>query len=344
VLRFARIAPKCGIPETAALELIERMLASPPALTGAQRKALHFYASKILDRLRRYDEAFEQARLGHAADPVRFDPHAFRAQMNRQAAWFTPERLAALPKATHGWTQPVFIVGMPRSGSTLVEQILDGHGDVFGAGELLDLTQIVNRIATVSRGDIPGFLSSATPSQLDGLAGLYLSRVVTMAPPAARYITDKLPFNWMHLGVVSRLFPEARVIHVVRDPLDTCLSCYMTYFFDAVLYAADLRHLGMQYVDHVRLMDHWRTVLELPILEVSYEALIDQPEAQVRRMLEFLDLPWDERCVRFHENRRVADTASIDQVRQPLYRSSIGRWKHYESHLAPLIETLKELD
>lgn len=340
VMMYARLAPQTK-REAEAAERIEKSLKSP-SLPPPQRKGLHMYAAGLLDRLGRYDDAFDHARRGHAAYPLSYDPHAFRREMAQQVAWYTPHRLQSLPKATHGWTQPVFIVGMPRSGTSLVEQILDRHPEVAGAGELLDLTHVLRQTARQSGGGThQSFLEQATPSQLDAAAGLYLSRVASFAPQA-RCITDKQPFNWMWLGLVSRLFPEARVIHVVRDPLDTCLSCYLTHFNDSVTHASDLTHLGMNFVDQAKTMAHWRRVLELPILEVSYETLVADAEAQVRRMLEFLDLPWDHRCVRFHESDRFIGTASMHQVRRPLYSSSVGRWKHYERHLGPLVEALQD--
>jgi tetratricopeptide (TPR) repeat protein len=350
VMLFARVATRTK-REAEAVERIETMLQGP-SLLPPQRKGLHMSAAALLDRLGRYDDAFDHARLGHAAHAPAYDPHAFRRMMAQQRAWYTRERLRSLPTATHGWGQPVFIVGMPRSGTSLVEQILDRHPSVRGAGELLDLTHVLRHTAQQGggggggggSGSDPGahraFLERATPAQLDAVAGLYLSRVASFAPNA-RYITDKQPFNWMWLGLVSRLFPSARVIHVVRDPLDTCVSGYLTHFNESVLHASDLAHLGMNYADQTATMAHWRQVLDLPILEVSYEAVVAEPEAQVRRMLEFLDLPWDPACVRFHESDRYVATASMHQVRRPLYSSSVGRWRHYEKHLGPLREGLE---
>ena len=141
--------------------------------------------------------------------------------------------------------------------------------------------------------------------------------------------------------ITSGIIPRAHVIHIVRDPLDTCVSCYMTQMNQNVIDATDLRQLGVHYNDHLALMRHWRQVLDLPILEVSYERLVADPEGQVRRMLEFLKLPWDERCLNFHQNTRAVITASMHQVRRPMYNSSVGRWKHYERHLEPLKEGLK---
>jgi tetratricopeptide (TPR) repeat protein len=334
IIMFARFAPQAS-REIQALAWIDRRLASQP-LTPAQRKGLHMQAGLLLDRLGRYDEAFDQVRRAHAADPLPFDAQLFRRQVAHQASWFgTAERLLALPKATHAWTQPVFIVGMPRSGSSLLEQLLDAHPEVAGAGELVDMKGIAYHIDRRSGGAYPAFLARATPAELDAVAGLYLSRVAAMAP-SARCILDKQLFNWLHLGVISRLFPQARVLHVVRDPLDTCLSCYMTHMQQTIINAADLRQLGVHYNEHRALMSHWRHVLEIPILEVSYEALVAEPEAQVRRILSFLGLPWDERCLRFHDNRRAVITSSMHQVRRPMYSSSVGRWKHYDKHLGPL--------
>jgi hypothetical protein len=149
-----------------------------------------------------------------------------------------------------------------------------------------------------------------------------------------------MPGNLFGLGLAEVLLPGARVIHCVRNPLDTCLSCYMTYFAFGNEFSSDLSHLGAYYRDCRRMMEHWRRVLGLRILDVRYEDVVLDAEGQTRRMLEFLDLPWDDRCLRFHENARRVGTASNEQVRRPLYASSIGRWKHYEHHLTDLIAAL----
>jgi hypothetical protein len=338
-----RLQPRREHEQRAARE-VERTLAAP-GLPAAGRTALHFAAAGLFDRLGRYDDAFAQARLGNDAGRRPYDPVAHSAWVSRQIDYFTPERLAALPRASHGNRRPVFIVGMPRSGTSLVEQILDSHPSVAGRGELRALGRIAGALdaADASAGSYPESLESISVRRANRLAADYLTLLEGGVDPAkatARYVTDKMPANLFGLGLAEVLLPGARVIHCVRNPLDTCLSCYMTYFAFGNEFSADLSHLGAYYRDCRRMMDHWKRVLGLRILDVRYEDVVLDAEGQARRMLEFLDLPWDDRCLRFHENPRRVGTASNDQVRRPLYASSIGRWKHYEHHLGDLIAAL----
>jgi hypothetical protein len=158
--------------------------------------------------------------------------------------------------------------------------------------------------------------------------------------PDAAYVTDKMPHNFMYLGLVALLFPDCHVIHCTRDPLDMCLSCYTTHFAAGHEFSHDLRHLGLFYRDYERLMAHWEMVVNFPMVEMRYEAVVADLEGQARRLLGFLDLPWDERCLGFHRTHRAVATASTAQVRRPIYASSVGRWRKYEKHLGELIEAL----
>jgi hypothetical protein len=160
-----------------------------------------------------------------------------------------------------------------------------------------------------------------------------------LAPDAQR-ITDKMPHNFLRLGLIRLLFPGARIIHCVRDPRDTCLSCYFQGFNDSHDYAYDLEHLGIYYTQYRRLMAHWRRVLDPPMFELRYEALVEHPEPMSRALIDFCGLPWDERCLRFYESKRAVATSSYDQVRHPIYRGSLGRWRHYKRYLAPLLHAL----
>jgi len=339
---YQRIAPEIGHEEKA-LAFVNRVAGAPglpPGPTGGAM--LQFSAATLLDRLRRYDEAFERARLANdlAARALRrHDPAAFSAEVSAKINYFSRDRLAALPRAAHGSRRPVFVVGMPRSGTSLVEEILGSHPRVYGAGELQALRLVARDLSAAGGRKYPGSLAPASDAEAGRAAAQYLSAVDALAPGAERVI-DKQPFNFLLLGLVELLFPECRVIHCVRDPLDTCLSCYMTNFEQANAFKFDLGHLGSYYRDYHRLMVHWKSVLGVPILDVRYEDVVANLEGQTRRMLEFLDLPWDERCLRFHENLRVVHTASRDQVRRPVYGSSVGRWRRYEKHLRPLLEAL----
>ena len=333
---YARIAPRLG-REQHALEIIRSMLQLPAASAEARRR-LHFAAATLLDRLQRYDEAFEQARMAHRIWAKRYDPREYERAFNSRIDHATKDRLGSLPHAAPSGTRPVFIVGMPRSGTSLIEQILSCHPQVFAAGELDALTRTA---AMLDSGGVPypQSLERLSAEDANRLANHYLS-CVNPPSPAAAYFTDKMPLNFMYLDLVELLLPQSRVIHCTRNPLDTCLSCYMTDFSILQAFAEELPNLAHFYHNYQRIMNHWTGALTVPMLHVRYEDVVGDFEAETARILEFLGLPWDERCLRFHESKRPVATASRDQVRRPLYSSSVGRWKHYEKHLVPLAAML----
>jgi tetratricopeptide (TPR) repeat protein len=264
-----------------------------------------------------------------------------QADLNRFAGVqqvFTPERLSQF--AGHGDASdlPVFVVGMPRSGTTLVEQILGSHPDVQAAGELMALATAIaeTRGGQSAAPDAPG-------SALRRLAEAYLSRVRPLAQGKRRLI-DKLPANFENAGLISLALPNARIIHCRRDPVDTCLSCYATKFIFGQAFTYDLGELGGYYRGYARLMEHWRAHLPPDrFLEVRYEDVVNDLEGQARRLVAFLGLDWDEACLTFHQMRRPVRTASVSQVRRPLYQGSVGRWRPYARHLAPLLAALGDL-
>ncbi|HEX4095708.1 MAG TPA: sulfotransferase, partial [Caulobacteraceae bacterium] len=245
----------------------------------------------------------------------------------------TIQRLAGAGDPTE---RPVFIIGMPRSGTTLVEQILASHPRVHGAGELPLMGQLAVRLPRA--GD--GLIEALSPGELARLGGEHAARLEALAPEAAR-ITDKLPGNFLFAGLIHLMLPNARIIHCVRDPLDTCFSCYETRFAEGNAFAYDQRELGLHYRAYAQLMEHWRTVLPPDrFTEVRYENVVADLETQARRLLTFCGLDWDESCLDFHQTRRNIWTASAAQVRRPLYGSSVGRARAYEAWLGPLIEAL----
>ena len=176
---------------------------------------------------------------------------------------------------------------------------------------------------------------------LNSLAQNYLDEICSHSGDSIR-VTDKMPGNFWHLGLIDILFPKARIIHCLRNPLDTCLSCYFHYFGTSHPYAYDLSDLGDYYRKYMRIMRHWKKVLRIPVLDVDYEAMVRDQEGVSRKLLEFCDLPWDPVCLSFYESGRTVSTASSSQVRKPLYSSSVGRWKHYEKYLSPLREALED--
>jgi len=336
-LALANAAPGAGeVPR--AVEALDRALASPDAAPPLRTTAM-FALGRLLDSSGDYDRAFDVIQKANRSKPVRFDPDAFEAAVSEMIGNWSRESAEASPRVDQpGSERIMFIVGMPRSGTSLVEQILGAHPAVRACGELTLIREVVDDLTG-------GFNTSGTPlltdpSTLDEprlrrAAKQYLADVAARDRSAERF-TDKMPSNLLHLGLISRMLPDAKVIHVQRDPLDACLSCYFHEFGSGNAFAYDLEHLARFRRCCEALMAHWRTVLDVAIHEISYEALVENPETGVREMLDDLGLAWDEGCLRFHESNRVARTASRDQVRRPITNSSIGRWRRYEGRLGPL--------
>jgi tetratricopeptide (TPR) repeat protein len=334
----ARLAPRLGRKSQAIDEVMAALAA--PVGEARFRRQLHFAAAGLLDRMQRYTEAFEQARRAHTILRPPYDAIQRQAEIERRIEYWTADRVRSQSRATHASRRPLFIVGMPRSGTSLIEQILACHSRVFGAGEL----DALGRSATMldSTGlPYPRSLETLSPAAANQIGGAYLAAIAAL-DSRADYVTDKMPLNFAYLDLVEVLLPHSRVIHCMRDPLDNCLSCFITDFAVPYDFASDLRSLGGFYRLHERLMNHWKQVLSIAILEVKYEDVVENLEGQARRMLEFLKLPWDPKCLDFHANPRHVATASRDQVRRPLYSSSVGRWKHYEPQLSELIEALRQ--
>jgi hypothetical protein len=230
---------------------------------------------------------------------------------------------------------PVFVVGMPRSGTTLIEQILASHPLVHAAGELRTLDGLSDAIA-----GFPASVAGLSDAQLKALGEAYLARVAPLAA-GRRHVVDKMPSNFLLCGLIRLILPEAKIIHSRRDPVDTCLSCYAKLFAGEQAFTYDQTELGRFHRAYQALMAHWRSVLPAShFIEVDYEAVVDDIEGQARRMLDFLGLPWDARVLKFHETERPVRTASVNQVREPIYRTSARRWKKHAPQLGPLLAAL----
>ncbi|MDA0703165.1 MAG: sulfotransferase [Proteobacteria bacterium] len=340
---FARISPEAPDASIAALEAA----LAKPGLHAEDRRTAAFALGETLDRAGRFDEAFARYREGNALAAARraYNAAATAALFARIEGVFDEAFFAAGGEAAGSPDpRPVFIVGMPRSGTTLVEQIAASHPRVHGAGEHDDLGRIAAALAETSQAGQPFPEGART---LTGEAALsaaerYLAAIARDAGDALR-ITDKMPTNFRFLGLAARLFPRARVIHIRRGALDTCLSCYMQDFTGALDFSNELEGLGHHYRLYDRLMRHWRNCLPIPMLELRYEDLVADLDSKAREIVDFLGLEWDSRCLRFHETERAVLTASTWQVRTPLYASAIGRWRNYERHLGPLRDALGSL-
>ena len=260
----------------------------------------------------------------------RYDPAARERRVDDAIRVFTREAFAALSGSRSESVKPVFVVGMMRSGTSLIEQIIASHPDAYGAGELPFWNDAADRHETVVRNRMPG-------EQIrKQLAAACLSTLDALSPQALR-VVDKSNFNSDHLGLIHAVFPRARMVYVRRDPIDTCLSCYFNQFSSTHNFKLDLADLAHYYREHQRMVAHWRAVLPADtLLEVPYAELVEDQAGWTRRILEFIGLEWDDRCMDFHTASRPTVTASFWQVRQKIYKQSVGRWRRYEKFIGPL--------
>jgi tetratricopeptide (TPR) repeat protein len=316
------------------------------------RMRLHFALGKAYADLGDYPRAFENMQRGNAEKraTVSYDEAAMMELFDRTEAVLTRDRVR--DKAGNGIplgdpsTLPIFVIGMPGSGTTLVEQILASHHDVHGAGELSTFSELVGSVYGPDGRLVgyPDFVAECDNEVFEAIGSHYAAALHEFAPQAQR-VVDKMPSNFIFAGLIHLALPNARIIHVVRDPIDTCVSCYFRLFTGSLDHTYDLGELGRFYRRYQQLMDHWRAVLpEGRMLEVRYEDVVGDLEALARRLLTHCGLDWDPHCLRFHQTDRRVRTASAMQVRQEIYRSSIGRWRDYRPYLGPLLQELLPAD
>lgn len=310
--------------------LIQRLRTTlaAPSLPNADRAELGFALGRALDEVEAYDDAFAAYReantASRAATGARYDRAAQEAFVERSIAAFS----APAPAAPTG-RAPVFILGMFRSGSTLVERILAAHSGVISGGEL----PLIPRLAA-SISPYPKAVSEASAAQIETWRQAYLGALGT-ARPGDGLITDKRPDNFLHIGLIKTLFPEARIIHTVRDPLDVSLSNFFLHLDPSMAHATGLSDIAHWLGQHDRLMAHWKRLYP-DILTVDYDALVAEPRPIIAQILTHCGLNWEDSVLDFHKTGGAVRTASVWQIRQPLYQRSSGRWRHYEAHLAPL--------
>lgn len=287
----------------------------------------------------RYDSGCKLRRPHESYDPVQTE-----AVHDRIVEVITPELIEAA--APHGDQRqdPIFIVGLPRSGSTLIEQILASHSMVDGTHELPDLPRVIKTINQwqVQGKGYPDALSLLEPVHIAELGAQYLDSTQRWRKEAPRF-TDKMPNNFSMVGLLAMILPNARIINARRHPLDSCMGSYKQLFYRGQTFTYDLVELGEYYLEYQRMMDHWHAILPGRVLDVHYEDMVADQENQTRRLLEYCDLPWEDACLRFYETDRAVNTASSEQVRQPIYSKSINSWRRFETQLAPLIEILEPL-
>jgi tetratricopeptide (TPR) repeat protein len=327
-----------------------RQLLAEPDLTAARRGNLHFGLAQVLDARKEYAAAADHLRQANALAREQshkrgqgYDAALHATFVERLRVTFDPAffpRTAGFGVASE---RPVFIVGLPRSGTTLTEQVLARHSQVFGAGELRLARDGFEQMAGPGGSEADAFtaLARLDAAAAQRLAGRHLAKLGELDAAAAR-VVDKMPDNYLYLGFLTALFPRARFIHCRRDLRDVAVSCWMTNFRH-IRWANDPEDIAGRFAEYERLMAHWRLVLPVPVLEVDYEETVADLEGVARRLVAWCGLEWEPACLAFHEGKGPVRTASVSQVRQPIYRRSVARWKHYEPALAELFARLPKV-
>lgn len=323
------------LPPARVSALLEKALRAP-GLHRFERRGLMFMQAALLQKLAKPAEAFAAGARANAEAGVVYEKDQVNQRFDRLRNTFSLARLTKLSRSTVTDPTPLFIVGMPRSGTTLVEQILDSHPDVAGGGELSGIPGAARALL-----GYPDGLEGLNTDDLNAIAHDYLAMLRDISG-TARFVTDKMPINAEHLGFIWQLFPQARVIHCQRHPLAIGLSCFFQNFRTGNEFTFSLDGFAHYYRHYHALMEHWKATLNLPIHDLRYEQLVAQPRERIETLLDFCDLPWDDACLAFDKNQRFVDTLSYAQVRQPLTHEPSARHQKYARELKPLAEALAD--
>jgi tetratricopeptide (TPR) repeat protein len=324
------------------LNKMERMLehSMPPS----SRDCIQFSLGKIYDDLGEWESAFDHYRQGNQLIHVIYDEQQHKKEVSSLVKFFDAELFRKFEGWGHPSSSPVFIVGMPRSGSTLIDQMLSSHPDVFSLGEHIGLWDQIRSLCKSSgkTGTFPECLAQTTQDELYTTANLHLEEIRKLSPENTLRIVNKQLSNYLKLGAIALLFPKCKIIHIQRNPLDTCLSNYFQRFEypDTISWAFDLKNIGFAYTQYHRCMQHWKAHLPVPIFNINYEDLVTNTEENAKNLIDFCGLDWDPQVLEFYTQQRSVRTASVTQVRQPVHNKSVSRWEHYADHLQPLVTSL----
>ena len=317
-----------------AVELLDTEVLKP-GLADATRRTSLYLRAKACDRLKRYDDAWESAAQANAIGDPQFDSALYTEAVGALMQHWTRATMQDFPSSRSTSEVPVFIAGMPRSGTSLLDQIIDAHAQAAGVGEMAGIEHFARELEGVWDASLPApeSFGPMRDRAFKNMAAGYISACQQQAPGAKRIVNKALGNNRV-VGLLARLFPKTRIIHAIRDPRDVAVSCFMGGFNnDYYPWTARPEWIAVAWDQSRRLMEHWKRETDLPILDVRYEDVVTDAGTQFPRFIEFLGLPWDEGCTRFHESKRTVRTLSYDQVNRPLYASSVNRWQRYEKFL-----------
>ena len=314
-------------------------------MSDIERSQIHFALGKAYEVKKDFDNSFNNYFKGNEVKKglIKYSSDDTTDNTKRILDFFNLETIRDFSKSSTVDQDPIFILGMPRSGSTLVDQIISSHSKVDGTQELPNIIKIASELNSNNQNTYPEILKELDESKLSEMGNNYLSET-TWARKDAPFFIDKMPNNFIHIGLIKTILPNAKIIDTRRDPMDTCFSCYKQFFARGQLFTYSLEDLGNYYTDYIKAMNHWHSVYGKDIFTVHYDNVINKTEETIRELIDYCNLPFEKECLEFYKSSRPVKTPSAEQVRQPIYKSGLNYWKNYEKHLVPLKKIIDEIN
>ena len=314
-------------------------------MSDIERSQMHFALGKAYEVKKDFDKSFKNYYEGNKVKKglIKYSSDDTTDNTKRILNFFNKENIQKLAKSSTGDRDPIFVLGMPRSGSTLVDQIISSHSKVDGTQELPNIIKIAAELNSNNQKNYPEVLKDLDESKLSNLGKDYISETA-WARDSAPFFIDKMPNNFIHIGLIKTILPNAKIIDTRRDPMDTCFSCFKQFFARGQLFTYSLEDLGNYYTDYIRAMNHWHNVYGKDIYTVHYDNVINKTEETIRELIDYCELPFEKECLEFYNSSRPVKTPSAEQVRQPIYKSGLNYWKNYEKHLLPLKKIIDEIN
>ena len=314
-------------------------------MSDIERSQMHFALGKAYEVKKDFDKSFKNYYEGNKVkkDLIKYSSNDTTENTKKILDFFNQENIQNLSKSSTKDQDPIFVLGMPRSGSTLVDQIISSHSKVDGTQELPNIIKIAAELNTNEKNSYPEVLKELDGAKLSGLGKNYIQET-TWARDSAPFFIDKMPNNFIHIGLIKTILPNAKIIDTRRDPMDTCFSCFKQFFARGQLFTYSLEDLGNYYTDYIRAMNHWHNVYGKDIYTVHYDNVINKTEKTIRELIDYCNLPFEKECLEFYKSSRPVKTPSAEQVRQPIYKSGLNYWKNYEKHLVPLKKIIDEIN
>jgi len=314
-------------------------------MSDIERSQMHFALGKAYEVKKDFDKSFKNYYEGNKVKKglIKYSSDDTTDNTKRILNFFNEENIQKLAKSSTEDRDPIFVLGMPRSGSTLVDQIISSHSKVDGTQELPNIIKIAAELNTNNQNNYPEVLKELNECKLSNLGKDYISETA-WARDSAPFFIDKMPNNFIHIGLIKTILPNAKIIDTRRDPMDTCFSCFKQFFARGQLFTYSLEDLGNYYTDYIRAMNHWHNVYGKDIYTVHYDNVINETEETIRELIDYCELPFEKECLEFYNSSRPVKTPSAEQVRQPIYKSGLNYWKNYEKHLLPLKKIIDEIN